>query len=118
MMNSRKTLTLMCIFLALFITGYIFMENLMDSVVAIIGLILLILGYLSGFFAFLSGILLSVFYFVTSLPIVSVIYGWIVFTLSRIHYHLFNLIFKKILGRMRWYRDLKFRISCCGKILT
>ncbi|HDH41307.1 MAG TPA: zinc-ribbon domain-containing protein [Candidatus Altiarchaeales archaeon] len=112
MMNSRKTLlTLMCIFLALFITGYIFMENLMDSVVAIIGLILLILGYLSGFFAFLSGILLSVFYFVTSLPIVSVIYGWIVFTLSRIHYHLFNLIFKKILGRMRWYRDLKFKIK-------
>ncbi|OYT41741.1 MAG: hypothetical protein B6U86_01800 [Candidatus Altiarchaeales archaeon ex4484_43] len=31
-------------------------------------------------------------------------------TLSKIHYHLFNLIFRKILGRMRWYRDLKFRI--------
>jgi len=102
-------------FFILAIVGYIFKENLMDSFVAIIGLILLVLAYLSGFFAFLFGILFSIFYFITSLPIISVIYGWIFFTLSRIHYTLFNLIFKKILGRMRWYRDLKFRIKNSSK---
>jgi len=73
MMNSRKILlTFMGIFLVLAITGYILMENLMDSVVAIIGLILLILGYLSGFFAFLSGILFSILLYQRSITICSI----------------------------------------------
>ncbi|RLI89789.1 MAG: hypothetical protein DRO62_00855 [Candidatus Altiarchaeales archaeon] len=62
----------MGIFLVLAITGYILMENLMDSVVAIIGLILLILGYLSGFFAFLSGILFSILLYQRSITICSI----------------------------------------------
>ena len=111
-MNSKKVLlTISFISFILVIAGYLLKEDLRGGVIEVLSLILLISGYLSGFFAVFFGILFSVFYFIISLPLISVIYGWVLFTVSRIHYIIFTLIFRKLLHRMKWYRDLEFRVK-------
>jgi hypothetical protein len=112
MMNSKKILLIVSVICSiLLLVGYLSQENLREDVFTVLSLILLVSGYLSGFFVIFFGIVFSILYFIISLPLISFIYGWILFTVSRIHYALFNLIFGKILGRMRWYRDLKSRIK-------
>jgi hypothetical protein len=111
-MNSKKALLVISVVsLLLIIFGYFFQENLRGGVLEVLGLILLITGYISGLFAFILGFFFTLFYIIVSLPLISVAYGWILFTLSRVHYTLFNLVFRRILGRMGWYRDLDFRIK-------
>ncbi|MBN2013886.1 MAG: hypothetical protein JW778_01780 [Candidatus Altiarchaeota archaeon] len=111
-MDSWKAALLIVISSAIIAVAYYFVgQHIVDAIFAALGVILFLIGYLSGFFALLFGVLFSIFYFATSLPIISTLYAWIIFTLSKINYVLFNLIFKKVLYRMKWYRDLKSGIE-------
>lgn len=110
-MNHKRALIILVASVLVFLVGaYVFGDDAADGVVAAAGFLLLAVSYATGIFALVFGILFSLFQLLTSLPVISVIYGWIIFTFSTLPYKMFNFIFRKTLARMKWYKDAESRI--------
>jgi Zn-dependent protease with chaperone function len=70
----------------------------------IVSLAVLVLAYISGIFALLTGMLLSFLGFLGSLPFFSSLFAYAAFLASKFHYFLFRVILGKTLKQTSWYR--------------
>jgi hypothetical protein len=110
-MNHRRAAAILAGALFVFLAGaYYFGDDVSDGAVAAAGFLLVAISYAMGLFAIIFGILFSILGALTSLPVISVIYGWLIFTFSTLPYRIFTYLFSKTLARMRWYRTLESKI--------
>lgn len=73
--------------------------------------LLALIGYFTGILAIGIGLALSLFAFIVSLPLISTLYGFIVFSLARIHYMLFTVVAKKTLKKSKAYRKMELNVK-------
>lgn len=110
-LKSRQGFGYVLLALAIILVIYLngsFIKNPRDLS---IGVIALAVGYFSGLLALIVGVLFSIYTLVLSLPLISAVYGFIAYTLARIHYMLATFVFKKILKRTNWYRKTRAKIK-------
>jgi len=77
---------------------------------AVFGVYLIALGYLTGVLAVLLKTLLFLVALLTSLPLISTLYAYLLLMLGRLHTILFKTVIKKLLARHRFYQELEFRV--------
>lgn len=77
----------------------------------IVGAVLLPVSYFTGLLAIAVSALFTVFSILKALPVISYLYGSLILALHKIHYTLFSVAAKKILGRNRRYREFEAKVK-------
>jgi hypothetical protein len=114
-MNHKRIAFVLAAAFLIFLAGaYFFGDSISGGAVAAAGFLLFALSYVTGLFAVLFSIVFSLLALLASIPVVSTVYGWLIFTFSTIPYRVFNFIFSKTLKRMKWYKNLETKTLNSG----
>lgn len=82
-----------------------------DDYIRLIGLILLVITYFTGILAVVLSAFFTLFALITTLPVISYIWGALLVMLHRLHYMFFSFVVKKILRRNKTYRGFEVRVK-------
>lgn len=76
-----------------------------------VGLVVLLLGYFTGFLAFTVSLFYLVLGFIVSLPVIASFYAFLLYSVARFQELVFRVVFREVLYRVPYYKRLEERVK-------